>query len=134
MGGGSFRGMFSDPRSLPCRFLTSTPPDRDDRFPPRQALPFPDNPPYTAHVGNLSFDVTEAQISEFFAVCDVDHVRLVRDKTDDRPKGFGYVEFKTKEGLIAAVDLNGTQFCGRNVRISVAEPRITPHDLPSDSR
>lgn len=50
---------------------------------------------------------------------------------EDRPKGFGYVEFNTKEGLIAAMELNGSQLSGRNVRINVAEPRKTPGVLIS---
>lgn len=102
--------------------------DREDR-PFREQLPVPDKPPYTAHIGNLSFDVTESEISQFFASCDVCSVRLVRDREQDRPKGFGYVEFSTKEGLLAALDLNGAQVAGRNVRISVAEP---PKDRPDD--
>ncbi|PUU76554.1 hypothetical protein B9Z19DRAFT_990200 [Tuber borchii] len=97
--------------------------DREDRYPPRQVIPPPDKPPFTAHVGNLSFDVTEAQMSEFFSSCQVENVRLVRDRIDERPKGFGYVEFKTKEGLIAAVNMSGESFCGRGVKISVAEPQ-----------
>lgn len=100
--------------------------DRDERFPPRDQLPIPDKPPYTAHVGNLSFDVSENEISDFFSQCDVSNVRLVRDRMEDRPKGFGYVEFNSKEGLIAAMELNGSQLSGRNVRINVAEPRKTP--------
>jgi translation initiation factor 4B len=55
--------------------------------------------------------------------CDVKTVRLVRDKLNDRPKGFGYVEFNTKEGLIAATELNGVNVCGRNIRVSIARPR-----------
>lgn len=47
----------------------------------------------------------------------------MEDKLDRKPKGFGYVEFGTLDGLKKALDLNGTQFQGRNVRISVAEPR-----------
>ncbi|KAF8542173.1 hypothetical protein BDD12DRAFT_400587 [Trichophaea hybrida] len=96
--------------------------DDSERFPARAQLPVPDKPPYTAHVGNLSFDVSEGEISDFFAKCDVSNVRLVRDREQDRPKGFGYVEFNTKEGLVAALDLNGTQLAGRSVRINVAEP------------
>ncbi|KAI5840238.1 hypothetical protein DFP73DRAFT_529321 [Morchella snyderi] len=95
--------------------------DREERY-PREQLPIPDKPPFTAHVGNLSFDVSENEISEFFEKCDVSNVRLVRDKMEDRPKGFGYVEFNTKEGLIAAIELNGSQLSGRNVRINVADP------------
>jgi translation initiation factor 4B len=95
--------------------------DRD--FPTRDQLPIPDKPPYTAHIGNLSFDATEGEISDFFGSCEVTNVRLVRDRETDRPKGFGYVEFGSKEGLIKALDLNSSQLAGRNVRISVAEPR-----------
>lgn len=54
------------------------------------------------------------------------NVRLVRDKMEDRPKGFGYVEFNTRDGLVAAMELNGAQLSGRNVRINVADPRKTP--------
>lgn len=96
--------------------------DREERHPPREQLPIPDKPPFTAHVGNLSFDVSENEISEFFQKCDVSNVRLVRDKMEDRPKGFGYVEFNTREGLVAAIEMNGSQLSGRNIRINVADP------------
>jgi len=98
----------------------------DSDRPVRAAVPVPDKPPYTAHIGNLSFDATEGEISSFFASCDVTNVRLVRDREQDRPKGFGYVEFGTKEGLLGALDLNGSPIAGRPVRVSVAEPRECP--------
>jgi hypothetical protein len=34
--------------------------------PPREDLPLPTAPPYTAFVGNLAFDVTESEMSDFF--------------------------------------------------------------------
>jgi translation initiation factor 4B len=95
----------------------------DSDRPARAAVPVPDRPPYTAHVGNLSFEATESEISNFFASCDVTNVRLVRDREQDRPKGFGYVEFGTKDGLLGALELNGSQLAGRPVRINVADPR-----------
>jgi len=95
----------------------------DRAFTPRDQLPLPTRPPYTAHLGNLSFDVTQADIQDFFAACEVSNVRLVEDKLDRKPKGFGYVEFGSLDGLKKALDLNGHQFQGRNVRISIAEPR-----------
>ncbi|RPA79730.1 hypothetical protein BJ508DRAFT_308040 [Ascobolus immersus RN42] len=103
--------------------------NRDSAFPPRQQLPIPDKPPYTAHVGNLSFDVNDEELGRFFADCEVTNIRLVRDRMDDKPKGFGYVEFKTAEGLIKALDLSGTQLAGRDVRVNVAEP---PKDRGDD--
>ena len=93
----------------------------------------PDRPPYTAHIGNLSFDVTEEEISDFFATCEVSSVRLVRDREQDRPKGFGYVEFESKNGLLAALELGGSQLAGRGVRINVAEPRKFFFRLPVSS-
>ncbi|KAF4551228.1 RNA recognition motif-containing protein 6 [Elsinoe fawcettii] len=88
----------------------------------REQLPLPTRPPYTAHLGNLSFEVTESDVQNFLAGCDVTSVRIVEDKLDRKPKGFGYVEFGTLDGLKKALTLSETQFQGRNVRISVAEP------------
>ncbi|TGZ80531.1 RNA-binding domain-containing protein [Ascodesmis nigricans] len=88
----------------------------------RPQLPVPDKPPFTAHIGNLTFEITEAEIEDFFVGCEVSNVRLVRDREQDRPKGFGYVEFATKDGLLKALDMNGGQLAGRNVRVNVAEP------------
>lgn len=95
----------------------------DRGFAMREELPLPSKPPYTAHLGNLSFDATEGDVNDFFAECEVTNVRIVEDKLDRKPKGFGYVEFGSVEGLKKALALSGTQFQGRNVRVSVAEPR-----------
>lgn len=50
---------------------------------------------------------------------------------DRKPKGFGYVEFGTLEGLKTALTLTGSNLAGRNIRISVADP---PKDRPEQSR
>lgn len=97
----------------------------------REQLPLPDKPPYTAHLANLSFDVTQDDIKDFFRDCEVTNVRIVEDKMDRKPKGFGYVEFGTLEGLKGALNLTGTNLAGRQVRVSVADP---PKDRPESSR
>ncbi|MCJ1478898.1 hypothetical protein MMC13_007582 [Lambiella insularis] len=89
----------------------------------REQLPLPNKPPYTVHLGNMSFDATEGDIQEFFAACSVTSVRIVEDKLDRKPKGFGYAEFASLDGLKKALEFNGTQFQGRNIRVSVAEPQ-----------
>jgi hypothetical protein len=91
----------------------------------RDALPLPTKPPFTAHLGNLSFDATEGDIGDFFGDCQVTNVRIVEDKLEMKPKGFGYVEFGSLDGLKKALELSGTQFQGRNIRVSVAEPRMS---------
>ncbi|KAF2658871.1 hypothetical protein K491DRAFT_713122 [Lophiostoma macrostomum CBS 122681] len=103
----------------------------DRGFAVREQLPLPSKPPYTAHLGNLSFDATQGDIQDFFADCAVTNVRIVEDKLEMKPKGFGYVEFGTLDGLKKALDLSGTQFQGRNIRISVAEP---PKDRPEGTK
>lgn len=75
----------------------------------------------------MSFDATEGDISDFFVGCDVTSVRIVEDKLERKPKGFGYAEFATLDGLKKALDANNTQFQGRNIRVSVAEPRKSHH-------
>ena len=118
--------------------------DRDSR-PPRADVPFPTQPPYTAFVGNLSFECGQDEIRDFFAAdgltvrpqpcfppfpaddtikykLKVSNVRMVNDFSG-KPKGFCYAEFPGPEMLQKALDLTGTTLAGRNVRVSVAEPR-----------
>ncbi|KAI0762040.1 hypothetical protein BC629DRAFT_1294352 [Irpex lacteus] len=94
---------------------------RPDRGPPREDLPLPTEPPYTAFVGNLAFDLTEQEIEDFFSGHQLKSVKIIKDR-DDKPKGFGYVEFADLEGLKDGLAKSGTPLAGRTVRISVAEP------------
>lgn len=96
----------------------------------REELPLPDKPPYTVHLGNLSFDATVADVTDFFAGCECTNVRIIEDKMEMKPKGFGYAEFATRDGLKQALTLNGSQFQGRNIRISVADPPKDRGDRP----
>lgn len=96
--------------------------DRRDGYPPREQLPLPTEPPYTAHLGNMSFDTTEAEVSDFFKDCQVTKVRIVEDKMDRKPKGFGYVEFASLDGLKKALSYAGSSLAGRTIRVSVADP------------
>lgn len=49
-------------------------------------------------------------------------IKIIKDR-DDRPKGFGYIEFATLDGLKDALARSGQSFASRVVRVSVAEPR-----------
>ncbi|KAN0064965.1 Eukaryotic translation initiation factor 4B [Thecaphora frezii] len=96
--------------------------ERPERsYPPREEVPLPTKPPFTAFIGNLSYDVTEGEIEDYFAPAKVLSVRIVTSH-DGRPKGFGYVEFETLDGLKDALTRNGTPLANRSVRVSVAEP------------
>lgn len=78
----------------------------DSGFPPRQELPLPTQPPYIAFIGNLSFDIYEDAISEYFAPSPIKDIKIIKDR-DDKPKGFGYVEFESLDGLKEALTHSG---------------------------
>ncbi|ROT38479.1 hypothetical protein SODALDRAFT_323952 [Sodiomyces alkalinus F11] len=96
----------------------------DRNYAPRDAGPaqIPDKPPYTAHLGNLSYDATVDAVTDFFTGCDIISVRIIEDREQQRPKGFAYAEFANVEGLKAALQLDGETFQGRSIRVKVADP------------
>lgn len=57
-----------------------------------------------------------------FCVFQTTSIKVIRDH-EGKPKGFGYVQFGTLDGLKEALGRSGESFQGRPVRISVAEPR-----------
>lgn len=91
----------------------------------RDNLPqeLPTKPPYTAHLGNLSYDATVESVTDFFHDCNCVNVRIIEDREQNRPKGFAYAEFADLEGLKTALTRDGQSFEGRNIRIKVADPR-----------
>ncbi|KAK6077197.1 RNA recognition domain-containing protein [Seiridium cupressi] len=99
--------------------------ERTERsYPSRDSFPteLPTKPPYTAHLGNLSYDATTEAVTEFLDGCDVTSVRIIEDRIEQRPKGFAYAEFKDVEGLKQALTLDGSSFQGRSIRIKIADP------------
>ena len=82
-------------------------------------------------MGNLAYDVTSDAVGDFLTGCGVVNVRLIEDRELQRPKGFGYVEFETLEGLKQALALDGESFGGRMIKIKVADPRELTHILGS---
>ncbi|KAF8510948.1 hypothetical protein BU17DRAFT_54978 [Hysterangium stoloniferum] len=97
---------------------------RPDRAPPppREDVPLPTAPPFTAFVGNLAFDMTESELEDFFAPHKTVSVKIIADR-DGKPKGFGYVEFVELDGLKDALSKSGASLSHRTVRVNVAEPQ-----------
>jgi RNA recognition motif-containing protein len=59
-------------------------------------------------------------------IVQVKTAKIIRDR-DDKPKGFGYVEFTTLDGLKNALSMSMSQLAGRSIRVSVADAREYPH-------
>ncbi|KAL2017874.1 hypothetical protein VTK56DRAFT_1578 [Thermocarpiscus australiensis] len=110
-------------RTQPTSYTSYTSNDRGyhslrDNLPQK----LPDKPPFTAHLGNLSYDATVESVTEFFEGCNVVSVRIIEDREQNRPKGFAYAEFADREGLETALTRDGMTFQGRSIRIKVADP------------
>ncbi|KAI4459881.1 eukaryotic translation initiation factor 4b/4h [Holotrichia oblita] len=83
----------------------------------------PQKPPYMAYLSNLPYDVSENEIAEFFENLKITNMRIPKDdKPGEQPKlkGFGYVEFADREGLLEALAITDCTIKGRRIRIEVA--------------
>jgi hypothetical protein len=103
----------------------------------RNQASVPREPPFSAFVGNLSWDATEQDVGSFFERSRrayVRRVRLIVDRDTHKPRGFGYVEFEDRGSLVEALKMDGTELKGRTLHIDVAQPQQErsprPHQPP----
>src|SRR5204863_4611137 len=77
------------------------------------------------YVGNLSYDVTEGDLSKMFeAHGTVESAQVIMDRDTGRSKGFGFVEMKTDQEAQAAIAaLNGQDAGGRPLTVNEARPK-----------
>jgi RNA recognition motif-containing protein len=76
------------------------------------------------YVGNLSFDATEAQVSEMMAEYGkVDSMAWITDRDSGRFRGFCFVEMEESAANAAIKALNDKDLDGRNLRVNEARPR-----------
>ena len=54
----------------------------------------------------------------FFMFLQIDSIRLVRDSATGMGKGFGYVNFASADSVETAIQRNGTELLGREVRVN----------------
>jgi cold-inducible RNA-binding protein len=81
--------------------------------------------PVRLFVGNLSYDVTESDLREFFSpVGSLSSVIIPMDRETGKPRGFAFVEFSEQEQADeASHQLNNKPLKGRNVTINEARAR-----------
>lgn len=77
------------------------------------------------YVGNLSRQTSEAELrAAFEKFGEVTRVNIIIDRMTNEPKGFGFVEFASKEhGQAAMKALNGTDLGGRTLTVNEARPK-----------
>jgi RNA recognition motif-containing protein len=77
------------------------------------------------YIGNLSREVTEEDLTEAFkAFGKLSEVSIARDKFNNTPKGFAFIEMPSDdEAKKAIAGLSGTDLKGRNMDVNEARPR-----------
>lgn len=77
------------------------------------------------YVGNLSWDITEDELTDFFITFgSIKSVKLISDRETGRLKGFGFIEFDEAGSAQTAVDnANGKELLGRAMKVSIAKER-----------
>ena len=79
----------------------------------------------SVYVGNLSYEVTEEDLTEIFAEYgSVKRVQLPKDRETGRLRGFAFVEMGTDAEETAAIEaLDGAEWMGRDLKVNKAKPR-----------
>jgi len=77
------------------------------------------------YVGNLSFDVTTADLEVLFGQAGaVASVNIITDKLSGRSRGFGFVEMGSAQEAQAAIErFNGYNLQGRALTVNEAKPQ-----------
>ena len=77
------------------------------------------------HVGNLSKQVTDAQLNDLAVPFGkVISANVATERSNGDSKGFGFVEFSTSdEGRAAITGLDGRDVNGQALKVSEAKPR-----------
>ena len=75
-------------------------------------------------VGNLSFQMTESDLSNLFSQYGaIESVQIITDRDTGRSKGFGFVQMADDAAAEKAIaQLNGKDVGGRNLTVNEARP------------
>ena len=75
------------------------------------------------YVGNLSYQVKEEELRGLFSKYGrVKALHLIRDRLTRRLKGYGFIEM-SPEDTVKALAMNGVDFLGRKLVVSIAKPK-----------
>lgn len=77
------------------------------------------------YVGNLDREVTKENLIEAFQPYgELGEVVVIRDRSNNVSKGFGFVEVLKRESAEAAIAaLHGKEFMGRSMDVNEARPK-----------
>lgn len=76
------------------------------------------------YVGGLAEEVDEKVLhAAFIPFGDITDVQIPMDYSNQKHRGFGFVEFELAEDAAAAIDnMNESELFGRTIRVNIAKP------------
>ncbi|KAL1461440.1 hypothetical protein WDU94_013340 [Cyamophila willieti] len=82
------------------------------------ALKKPKANSHAIFIGNLPFEAEEEEVRKAFESCgEIDNIRIIRDQKTNTGKGFGYVNFKSADGVAFAMEMENVKIRNREVRV-----------------
>jgi len=76
------------------------------------------------YIGNLSYQISEQNLKEYFSQFgSVNQVRVVKNRSSGRSKGFGFVTYDHAESAKKALAAHGRRYQGRAIVVRIAKPR-----------
>ena len=67
------------------------------------------------YIGNVDYSATEEELRNAFIGCgDIVRVTIIKNMRTGHPKGAAFIEFTDKDGVHAAMTLNGKQVKGKH--------------------
>ena len=74
------------------------------------------------YVGNLSYNVDDAKLTELFSPYgEIEEAVVIKDRMSGRSKGFGFVTFKDDESAQKAISgVNDKEVDGRSIKVNEA--------------
>lgn len=85
------------------------------------------------YIGNLPYNTTHQQVQDLFAQFgDVLSSRMIVDKATRKFKGYAFVEMEKGNALTAVSMLNGMNYNGRTIRVSLANDEDNSDENPKD--
>jgi len=74
------------------------------------------------YVGNVSWSTSEDQLKEHFnRYGEVTKTKIVIDKETGKSRGFAFIDMENADDAIQ--QLNGTEFNGRQLKVSIAQEK-----------
>ncbi|MDB6095755.1 MAG: splicing factor, CC1-like family [Francisellaceae bacterium] len=87
-------------------------------------FPIENNHQGKLYVGNVDYSVSESELADLFSKFgQIDLVNIPINRYTGRARGFGFVTFVSPEDAEKAMNLNGTEFKGRQIQVNFAKEK-----------